>query len=419
MSTGIFNQGLDLVKRLLFDRRYFAALAFLVLVGDAVLTQLIIRFISYTEIDWDTYMKQVKIYIEGERDYTKISGPTGPLVYPAGHVYIHEWLYSVTDAGRNMSRAQQLYGLLYLASQSLTCVMYYCAGAPNWLVILLPLSKRLHSIYVLRLFNDCWAVVAAQAAILAYQYNADLLGTILLSAGISVKMSIVLYVPGLLVLLFKRRGLLSTLGHLVVAAIVQISLGLPFLKVYPREYLGSAFDLSRVFLYKWTVNWRFVTEETFLSPLFAKALLVGHVSALVAFGLFRWCRADGGVLRVLERGFRRPSLPAGIAPVDARQTALVLFTSNLIGITFARSLHYQFYSWYAQQIPLLTWRSRLPLPLKIAIPLAIEYAWNVFPSTVASSAILLGAHLCLLLGIWSYGDDSRTPPVRKEVTHTQ
>ena len=46
------------------------------------------------------------------------------------------------------------------------------------------------------------------------------------------------------------------------------------------------------------------------------------------------------------------------------ETAVVLFTSNLIGITFARSLHYQFYSWYAQQIPFLSWRSRLPLPLR-------------------------------------------------------
>ena len=48
MLTGLFSQGLDLVKRLLIDRRYFAALAFLVLVGDAVLTQLIIRFIPCT-----------------------------------------------------------------------------------------------------------------------------------------------------------------------------------------------------------------------------------------------------------------------------------------------------------------------------------------------------------------------------------
>lgn len=36
---------------------------------------------------------------------------------------------------------------------------------------------------------------------------------------------------------------------------------------------------------------------------------------------------------------------------------MVLFTSNLIGITFARSLHYQFFSWYAHQMPFLLWAS--------------------------------------------------------------
>jgi alpha-1,3-mannosyltransferase len=41
-----------------------------------------------------------------------------------------------------------------------------------------------------------------------------------------------------------------------------------------------------------------------------------------------------------------------------------MFTSNVIGITFARSLHYQFYSWYAQQLPLLVWRTRYPVPIK-------------------------------------------------------
>jgi hypothetical protein len=32
---------------------------------------------------------------------------------------------------------------------------------------------------------------------------------------------------------------------------------------------------------------------------------------------------------------------------------LVLFTSNLVGMTFARSLHYQFQSWYFHQIPFM------------------------------------------------------------------
>jgi hypothetical protein len=36
--------------------------------------------ITDTEIDWKTYMIQVELYIKGERDYSKIYGPTGPLV---------------------------------------------------------------------------------------------------------------------------------------------------------------------------------------------------------------------------------------------------------------------------------------------------------------------------------------------------
>ena len=48
------------------------------------------------------------------------------------------------------------------------CAIYRKAGGvPNWILLLLLLSKRLHSIYVLRLFNDVQAVVFAHLSILA------------------------------------------------------------------------------------------------------------------------------------------------------------------------------------------------------------------------------------------------------------
>jgi ALG3 protein len=37
-------------------------------------------YISDTEIDWETYMYHIKIHLDGERDYSAIDGPTGPLV---------------------------------------------------------------------------------------------------------------------------------------------------------------------------------------------------------------------------------------------------------------------------------------------------------------------------------------------------
>ncbi|GBE82042.1 mannosyltransferase [Sparassis latifolia] len=398
---------------LLTDPHYFYALATLVVLGDAVLTQLIIRFVPYTEIDWETYIYQLELYMKGERDYALISGPTGPIVYPAGHLYVHRLLYAITDSGKNLVAPQEVYSLLYIALLAITCIIYRQAGdVPNWILLLLPLSKRLHSIFVLRLFNDCWNVFFAHAAILAFGYGWDIPGILLLGCAMSIKMSALLYLPGLVVVLFKRRGFLSTLAHVSALALTQLVIGLPFLWQYPLSYLKYSYQFSRTFLYRWTVNWRFISEETFLSSAWAKGLLAGHLTTLVAFGLFKWCKGDGGVWYVVSRGLRTPLQRPPVPPVTADFVTTVLFTSNLIGILFSRSLHYQFYSWYAWQLPFLAWRTKYPVVIKLAILLAIEYAWNVFPSTPLSSSILCGANMLLVVGLW-FG----YPEGKKDIVH--
>ncbi|KAF8810116.1 glycosyltransferase family 58 protein [Phlegmacium glaucopus] len=396
-----FQTILHVLRSLLVNPEYFWLLATITFACDALLTKLIIHLVPYTEIDWETYMIHTKLIIQGQHNYSLITGPTGALVYPAGHVRIHQFLYEITNAGSNIRLGQHIYGLLYLATFILSCCIYRSAGSiPNWVILLLPFSKRLHSIFVLRLFNDCWSVLAVQAAILAFQNNFNDTGILLFSAALSVKMSILLYLPGLLVILFKRRGLLPTMVHMVALVMTQIFFALPFLREDPWAYAQSAFNFGRVFLYKWTVNWRFIGEDIFLNSRFAMALLVGHVTVLIMFGLFKWCELDGGVYRVLSRGIRRPLYPPALSKVDADYVATILFTSNLIGMLFSRSLHYQFYSWYAQQIPFLTWRTRYPLLVKLAIIIGIEYAWNIFPSTPISSGILLASNTLLVIGIW-------------------
>ena len=147
------------------------------------------------------------------------------------------------------------------------------------------------------------------------------------SAALSVKMSVLLYIPGLLVILFKRRGLVSTLVHVFALGATQALIGLPFLLEFPASYLKYSYELGRVFLFKWTVNWRFLGEDVFLSHAWARGLLVAHVGALVLFGLGRWCRRDGGVLAVLERGLRKPlSAPAGASVSGDCESAFVLPT---------------------------------------------------------------------------------------------
>ncbi len=77
-----------------------------------------------TEIDWKAYMEQVAQYVSGERDYTVIKGGTGPLVYPAAHVYIYTGLYYLTDKGKNIFLAQQIFAILYMVTLALVMACY-------------------------------------------------------------------------------------------------------------------------------------------------------------------------------------------------------------------------------------------------------------------------------------------------------
>lgn len=110
--------------------------------------------------------------VEGELDYTLLRGDTGPLVYPAGFMYLYAALRWITGGGRGRAAvavAQWVFLGLYLAVLALVLRVYAAARpGPPWIVLLLALSKRVHSLFVLRLFNDCWAMLFAYAAVLAF-----------------------------------------------------------------------------------------------------------------------------------------------------------------------------------------------------------------------------------------------------------
>lgn len=80
----------------------------------------------------------------------------------------------------------------------------------------------------------------------------------------------------------------------------------------------------------------------------------------------------------------------------------VIFTSNIIGVVFARSLHYQFYCWYFHMLPYLLHRvsPRVPLLAKMALLVCIEVCFNVYPATPWSSALLQICHVVLLFALY-------------------
>ena len=69
---------------------------------------------------------------------------------------------------------------------------------------------------------------------------------------------------------------------------------------------------------------------------------------------------------------------------------------------FYRSLHYQFYVWYYHQLPYLLWSTPFPIKLKLLMWGLIELAWNTYPSTMWSSALLHLCHVTMLGGIFYY-----------------
>ncbi|KAK1385168.1 Asparagine-linked glycosylation 3 [Heracleum sosnowskyi] len=388
---------------------------FLIL-ADSILVALIITYVPYTKIDWDAYMSQVSGFLGGERDYSKLEGDTGPLVYPAGFLYIYSAIQFLT--GAQVYPAQVLFGFLYIANLGIILLVYAKTElVPWWALSLLCLSKRVHSIFVLRLFNDCIAMIMFNASLLSLLYQKWHLGLIIFSGAVSVKMNVLLYAPPLLLLMLKAMNIFGVISALAGAAIVQILLGLPFIASNPISYMSRAFNLGRVFIHFWSVNFKFVPEQIFISKMFALSLLVAHLVLLAVFANYKWSKYEGGILSFLHTRMVQMKLKYSVSSSSPPKTVngqslafkvlrnehivTTMFVGNFIGIVCARSLHYQFYSWYFYTLPYLLWKTSFPTFLRIILFVGVEICWNVYPSNSYSSSLLLCIHLLILWGLWS------------------
>lgn len=284
--------------------------------------------------DWDAYMEQVEqVQTLQERNYSRIRGDTGPLVYPAGHVLLHAFLHDATqwdakhwtteihrverpgyEARTHRPEAtvrflQDLYRVLYLVLLALVILAAALIRLPLPFLLLLALGERPRAIFVLGLFNDCWAMtllflslalalVAARARTLhpARSRVVWALVCVVFSLAVSVKMNVLLFAPGLLLCLLRftsdrnpgsswsvaalSAALLRVSPYLLLCLFVQLLVAAPFLRAAPREYLLRAFDFGRVFDPVASVNWQFLPPDWFASRAWALGLLALHVLAL-------------------------------------------------------------------------------------------------------------------------------------------
>ncbi len=361
-------------------------------------------------------MQQVSLFInDGEGDYNKLTGDTGPLVYPAFHVYLYSALYFLTDRGTNVLQGQIIFAFLYLITVAFVLSCYRRVGAPPWLLATLVLSKRLHSIFLLRLFNDAWVAFILWATIYVFQRQLWSIGGLLWSIGVGIKMTMLLVTPAVGVIVLQGHGTSEASFIGMFGLMIQMISSFPFVvEGGGWAYMRRAFDFGRKFLFKWTVNWRFLGEDIFLSTPFSVSLLVAHVSLLFAFFQNRYIKPSSeGIGEFLhkytrtmagdvERGYAKK-----VTPTFVMDTIL---SCMAIGLLCARSLHYQFYSYLGWASPYLLWRSGVHPGLVLANLALQEWAWLVYPSTTFSSITVVVELLIQVTSIW-YGS-AHTPEVK-------
>lgn len=236
-------------------------------------------------------------------------------------------------------------------------------------------------------------------------------------------MSLLLVLPALGVVLFLARGVGTALHQGSLMAQIQLLIALPFTAVNARGYVGRAFEFSRVFRFKWTVNWRFLGEQTFLSKGFSVSLLIGHITVLAVFAFSRWLRpAARPVPTMISRALNKTEPLGDIQhavsqSITPRFTLTTVLSANVIGILFARSLHYQFYAYLAWSSPFLLWRSGMHPLLQYAVWGAQEWAWNVYPSTDLSSKVVVAVLALTVAGVWwGSGDEEYS---QAELAHVE
>lgn len=353
-----------------------------------------------------------------------LTGDTGPLVYPATFVYAYSVLYFLTDHGRNIRLAQYVFIAIYLLVMWLALRLYSKSRKipPYVLVISAFTSYRIHSIFVLRLFNDPITMMFVYGALNLVLDGFWSLGSVCFSLAVGCKMNALLFAPALLLFYISNLGYWRTLQQLGLCALIQLIIGAPFLLTYPWSYLKGSFDLGRVFEHKWTVNYRFLPVNVFEHRSFHIGLLLLHIVLLSSIAHPCWkffqnytrlrqlqiqlqpqLQRQNNKLRLAKKQQKTDESQVSIHFEQCIQLALLPFLlCNYIGIICARSLHYQFYVWYFHSLPYLTWSTNYSLGLRYLLLGLIEFSWNTYPSTNFSSLILHLCHLLLLFGVMKH-----------------
>lgn len=168
-----------------------------------------------------------------------------------------------------------MFEALYLINQSIVMGIYSRSKkVPPYVILLLASSKRFHSIFLLRCFNDPVAMSFMYACILAMTYRRWTLSTVLFSCALSIKMNVLLFFPAFGILLWLTLGAWKTVGQLGLLAMTQVSC-----RTSKRKILTFCRDCWRILFLRVTQNRTFLKHSSLVVPLTTLGPLTGAWSA--------------------------------------------------------------------------------------------------------------------------------------------
>jgi alpha-1,3-mannosyltransferase len=366
-------------------------LPWVLILVELFLCLFIIYKVPFTDVDFSTYIEQVRLVKNnGEFDYANLQGKTGPLVYPAGHVYFYWLLDNLVDT-QKIIQVQLVFVFLYLASVWLVLTNYQKAKYPTWVLIACCLSRRVHSIFILRCFNDCVCVFLSHLSISLLMNKKFFTGCLVHSLAVSVKMSALLYSPGILFLLLGHfSSWKAVFACLFIGCVApQLILSLPFLLKSPVAYLTRSFDLSRIFEHRNSSNWNFIPESIFVSKWFSASLLLLTAVCMSFLWVKVWKKSS------LKSKAKYP-----------KSCLTVLHASKFMGVVLSRSMHAQFYVWHFWLVPGLVSESKffgfsgIDKAISLTLIFLLEIGFNRFPPTFWNSLMIQSTQITLLYGFY-------------------
>lgn len=95
-------------------------------------------------------------------------------------------------------------------------------------------------------------------------------------------------------------------------------------------------------------------------------------------------------------------------PLSAASIAFILYSSNIVGVACARSLHFQFFCWYYHSLPVLLQYSGLPWLSHVVFVVLLEVFWGNHPPQGWSSLGVTALHFLLVGALLSSSVSVRT-----------